>query len=168
MDAIAFQRDAIFTQTDDWQPRNGGSDDFWRTVSRWVVCLSAQQEQTKFSDLAELERQRVARSFKQLAAEWRRSRNPLSSLADDDLRSEPYRRITGLGEPAIRLILEELNRELKESEPDQWFEALWGITGEDPVPEESRGDIKAMAKAWLTWGVAQGYIDAETVGARIS
>jgi hypothetical protein len=37
-----------------------------------------------------------------------------------------------------------------------WFWALKAITDVDPVAEENRGDVVAMAKAWIDWGAANG------------
>ena len=58
-----------------------------------------------------------------------------------------------LGWPAIPLILSRLM-----TEPDHWFEALYEITGYDPVPEEAYGNMLAMADAWLRWGREHGQI----------
>jgi len=63
-----------------------------------------------------------------------------------------YQQIIGLGPPALPLILAELDREL-----DHWFWALKAISGEDPVPIESRGNMREMANAWLKWGREKGY-----------
>ena len=52
-----------------------------------------------------------------------------------------------MGPAAVPLILSELRRE-----PDHWFVALKRITGDDPVPDEVRGNIEQMAEAWLRWG----------------
>ena len=73
-----------------------------------------------------------------------------------------------MGEKAVPFILVELQRELAIGEPDDWFVALWAITGENPVPLESRGNLKEMAKAWLEWGYRVGYADVEGMGVRIS
>ena len=51
-----------------------------------------------------------------------------------------------MGSAALPFIFSELERE-----PDNWFWALKAITGEDPVPEEHRGDVALMAKDWLAW-----------------
>jgi len=59
-----------------------------------------------------------------------------------------------MGREALPLILGALRRE-----PDHWFVALRRITGEDPVPEDARGDLHRMAEAWLRWGAEHG-IDA--------
>jgi hypothetical protein len=94
--------------------------------------------------------------FNELVQRWRRARNSLSSSAWDNVRLPEYQQIIGMGPAAIPLILAELRDELKKGEPDDWFIALWAITqGENPVPEESRGNLKEMAKAWLDWGSRQ-------------
>lgn len=53
-----------------------------------------------------------------------------------------------MGEGAVPLLLAELRRE-----PDDWFWALHAITGANPVPAASRGDLRAMTEAWLQWGI---------------
>jgi hypothetical protein len=88
----------------------------------------------------------TAAHFAELAARWRADTEFLSSPAE--MASHPaYREIIAMGELAIRLILAEL-----EARPNFWFEALRALTGEDPVPPEARGKVKAMAEAWLEWG----------------
>jgi hypothetical protein len=64
-----------------------------------------------------------------------------------------YQQIIGLDSPALPLILLELRREL-----DHWFWALKAITGQDPVPPESRGRVQKMTDAWLDWGREHGYV----------
>jgi hypothetical protein len=105
--------------------------------------------------------------FRDLVAKWRSGRNPLSSSAWNDVRNPAYQQIIGMGDKAVPLILSELRRELTDGDPDDWFVALWAITGENPVPEESRGVLEEMAKAWLDWGVRRGLSDAEGLGASI-
>lgn len=72
-----------------------------------------------------------------------------------------------MGTGAVPLILTELRQELEIGEPDDWFVALWAITGENPVPIESQGKGREMAEAWIEWGVRQGYLDGEELGVRI-
>jgi hypothetical protein len=73
-----------------------------------------------------------------------------------------------MGPTVVPFILHELQRELREGEPDDWFVALWAITGANPVPLESRGKMKEMAKAWLEWGSRLGYVNGEGLGVRVS
>jgi hypothetical protein len=35
--------------------------------------------------------------------------------------------------------------------------ALHAITGANPVPPASRGNLQEMADAWLAWGLEKGY-----------
>jgi hypothetical protein len=64
-----------------------------------------------------------------------------------------YQQIIGMGREVVPLILRELERE-----PDHWFWALKAITGEDPVPEQHRGRVRAMADAWIRWGREHGLL----------
>lgn len=94
----------------------------------------------------------VADQFRTLASRWlsERSRGAdVESLTD----TPAYRAIIALGRPAVPLLLAELGRKV-----DHWFPALHAITGEDPVPPESQGQMKSMAAAWRRWGQARGYL----------
>jgi hypothetical protein len=89
--------------------------------------------------------------FSCLAAKWREETAFCSSLIE--MATHPaYQQIIGMGRAAVPCILRELARE-----PDHWFWALKAITGEDPVPEKWRGDLKKMTEAWLEWGARSGY-----------
>ena len=86
-----------------------------------------------------------AERFQKLAATWKSAVRFLSDT--DEMCSHPaYQEIIGMGAAALPLIFLELERE-----PDNWFWALKAITGEDPVPEEHRGNVELMAKDWLLW-----------------
>jgi hypothetical protein len=89
--------------------------------------------------------------FLDLVATWKRERGPHSSSSR--LAEHPaYQQIIGMGPEVIPLLLRELERE-----PDHWFRALHALTGANPVPPESRGNVREMAAAWLRWGREQGY-----------
>lgn len=64
-----------------------------------------------------------------------------------------YQQIVEMGDHAVPLILEELEREV-----DHWFPALRQLTGASPVPEESKGNVMKMRDAWLGWGREEEYI----------
>jgi hypothetical protein len=99
----------------------------------------------------------TADHFAELAARWRADTEFLS--APDEIADHPaYREIIAMGEPAIRLILAELD-----SRPDSWFEALRALTGEDPVPHGARGNVRAMAEAWREWGRQEEAARAEAL-----
>jgi len=106
--------------------------------------------------------------FQDLVSQWRKERNPLSSLAWNNVRNPSYQRIIGMGKLALPFILRELRRELRQGEPDDWFPALWAITGDNPVPADSQGKLQEMAKAWIEWGLRNGYANSEDLGIRVS
>jgi hypothetical protein len=116
---------------------------------------------------AEIRRRNI--NFGLYMSEWRQIRNPLSSNSWDNVLNPGYQKIIGMGSDALPLILRELEREFESGEPDDWFIALWAVTGgENPVPLESRGKTREMAKAWLDWGSCQGYLYCKELGAVIS
>lgn len=86
--------------------------------------------------------------FNSLRDAWRRERSALSS-ATQMAMTPSYQRIIGMGERAIPQILRGL--EAEGDNPDHWFWALAAITRANPVPEEHRGDMPAMARAWIEW-----------------
>ena len=94
---------------------------------------------------------RLDRTFIRLRDEWKRARRHESST-QRMVMLMPYQRIIGLGPDVVPLILREL-----EQQPDMWFWALRALTEADPVTEDMRGDVQAMARLWLEWGKAQGY-----------
>ena len=90
-------------------------------------------------------------TFESLADEWERDRPRGVDIAQMT-RHPAYQRIIAMGEPAVPWLLSRLA-----TKPDHWFVALSAITGAKPVPPESRGRVKEMARAWLDWGNQQGY-----------
>ena len=94
----------------------------------------------------------VAENFRALAEEWREGTRFQSSLSQ--ITAHPaYRAIVQLGEEVVPVLLRELQRR-----PEPWFAALREIMGADPVRPEQRGDMRAMADAWLRWGRAHSFI----------
>jgi hypothetical protein len=93
--------------------------------------------------------QQLAR-FRTLAERWKRETAHLSNIAKKALHPA-YQEIIGMGESAVPLLLTEFQRQ-----PDDWFWALHAITGANPVPPTSRGNLRAMAEAWVQWGVEHG------------
>jgi hypothetical protein len=88
--------------------------------------------------------------FYTLAEQWKKDTAHQSNIAKRALHPG-YQEIIGMGERVIPLLLAELRRE-----PDDWFWALHAITGANPVPEASRGNLRAMAEAWCQWGLGKG------------
>ena len=90
-------------------------------------------------------------TFRRFADEWERDR-PRGTDVEQMTQHPAYQRIIAMGEPAVPWLLQRLAEN-----PDHWFVALNAITGARPVPPESRGRIKEMTQAWLSWGRQQGY-----------
>jgi hypothetical protein len=96
----------------------------------------------------------IREKFERLAAQWKNESRFLSNTVQI-ATLDSYQRIIGIGEPAVPLILEALERE-----PDPWFWALQAITEEDPAPPEAHGKPREMARAWIEWGRARGLVAA--------
>ena len=92
--------------------------------------------------------------FQSLAEQWRAERGATSSITAAAM-CPAYQSIIGMGTVALPFIFDALQAE--GNDPDQWFWALKSIGGVEPVPEEDRGDFRAMAATWLKWGRDQGY-----------
>ena len=90
--------------------------------------------------------------FHFLNEEWENDTAFFSSITEIAMHTA-YQQIIGMGPIAIPFILLEMQKR-----PGHWFWALKSITGEDPVPPESRGIINEMAKAWINWGINQKYL----------
>jgi hypothetical protein len=92
----------------------------------------------------------VENRLRRLEAEWKAATQFLSD--PDQITSHPaFRQIVGLGTEVVPLLLRDL-----QSAPALWVWALPEITGENPVPDEDRGDIRKMSAAWVAWGRNQG------------
>lgn len=84
--------------------------------------------------------------FENLANEWRQEQEFSSSITEIAI-VPAYQQIIGMGPAALRWIL----ADLRETH-DHWFWALKSIARCDPVLPQDRGNVPAMAKAWLEWG----------------
>jgi hypothetical protein len=92
------------------------------------------------------------RAFRELAHAWKEDTQYLSSITSMT-NHWAYQKIIGLGASVVPLLLRELR-----NKPDFWFAALRAITGENPAPTEARGNVQALATAWLQWGTQKGLI----------
>lgn len=102
------------------------------------------------SDLG-LEQEAKEREFHNLLETWENETEFLSSSRDRYMHPA-YQRIIGLGEEIVPAIL----RELEDNTTDLFW-ALSAITGVDPVPPNSVGNVSEMKRSWLNWGQQQGY-----------
>ena len=96
----------------------------------------------------------IEKEFQELARKWKREVGHLS--VSSQIAAHPaYRSIIAMGEPAIPLILKDL-----QAQPDHWFEALVAISDESPdIPEHHKGDLIAISKAWVEWGKMKRHIE---------
>jgi hypothetical protein len=99
--------------------------------------------------------QDLIREFRNLHQQWRDERGAKSTVAEMAMLPA-YQKIMGMGPQVVPMILTELKAEGES--PDHWFWALAAITRENPVPPQSRGKIREMAKAWLEWGERTGHV----------
>jgi hypothetical protein len=91
-------------------------------------------------------------SSRSAVAEWTIGIGPTSSSRK--VTAHPaFRRIVGMGREAVPYFLREVKRK-----PSLLVRALQEITGESPVPRESRGRISEIAKAWVAWGEKNGLL----------
>ncbi|MDF1811211.1 MAG: hypothetical protein P1V20_03325 [Verrucomicrobiales bacterium] len=93
-----------------------------------------------------------ANEFQKLKETWQ-NETKYRSFSQQIALHPAYQRIIGMGRDALPLILREL-----QADPHHWFWALRSISGEDPVPQDARGDMNAMTKSWLDWGRKAGVI----------
>ena len=91
--------------------------------------------------------------FNELAAKWRKDTMHLSSTRKS-AQHPSYQRIIEMGEAAIPYML----KDFLKGDYVHWFWALAAITGENPIPNEQAGNVKAMAEAWVEWGRERGYL----------
>ena len=87
--------------------------------------------------------------FSRLAHEWK-SQTAHLSFVSHRFQHPAYRHILGMGNSAVPLILEEMERE-----QDHWFHALYYLTGENPIPVDFVGSVSEATDIWLRWGRAR-------------
>lgn len=93
--------------------------------------------------------------FSDLAAQWHRETDHLSTMTDIILHPA-FLQIIGMGEIALPFIL----KELEETRSGHWFTALESIAGERIATDEMSYD--EAVRAWLQWGHQRGYVGVVT------
>jgi hypothetical protein len=94
----------------------------------------------------------VSGRFKRYERQWKEETKYVSSLTEKYLHPS-YARIISLGWAAVPLILSSM-----QTRPDDWFYALRAITGDNPVPMDVAGDMRAMSEIWIAWGKARNLV----------
>jgi hypothetical protein len=90
------------------------------------------------------------RRFLKLTDRWKYETAHLSNV-ETIVEHPAYREIVAMGSEVLPWILGDLR-----CEPAHWFPALVELTGENPVPPESSGNIYEMADSWVKWGEDKG------------
>jgi len=114
----------------------------------WEILLGEAVSLLQRETAAEKE---LRKKFSELAETWKEETKFLSSISDIIIHPA-HMQIIAMGPKAVSLILNRLKEET-----DLWFWALNFITGENPVTQDIRGNVKAMSEAWLEWGLKNGY-----------
>ncbi len=83
--------------------------------------------------------------FELLVQKWK-NETKYYSFSKEIHNSEYYQAIIKLGKNVLPFIFAELQKE-----PGHWFNALKQITNENPVRENSKGNIQSMTNDWLSW-----------------
>jgi len=82
--------------------------------------------------------------FDKLYKKWREETKFDSFIGDPYHKS--YEKIVKFGNRAIPYIITKLKEE-----PSLIFVALFRITGETPIKEENKGNVKKMTEDWIEW-----------------
>lgn len=90
-------------------------------------------------------RQALKKKFEHLKNTWKQETR-FNSDIKSIINHPAYQEIIQLGPAVIPFILEEL-----QNKPDHWFYVLTVLTGANPIKDENRGVMNAMAQDWLEW-----------------
>ena len=153
------QTDAPYCRHPDWWKNTGHQTWEEKTPARYSETKPRYQIPKKeknwsivvlapgLQELTETEKK-----FRYYAAKWKDEVGGDSSLTSITGNMN-HLRIIRIGDKAIPLILQELQRE-----PAPWFVALRAISEDDSVGRDSPGNFRKMAAAWIQWGKDHGYI----------
>jgi hypothetical protein len=126
-------------------------EEFLRTKRNGITEEMRRELDAMKDVISRLVHEELVSDFNKLSGQWEQER-PRGSDVLEMIMHPSYQRIIGMGHDVVPLLLKELDRK-----PEHWFWALHAITGADPVPPESQGNLKQMAASWVTWGKQQGY-----------
>jgi hypothetical protein len=126
-------------------------EEFLRTKRNGITEEMRRELDAMKDVISRLVHEELVSDFNKLAQQWEQER-PRGSDVLEMIMHPSYQRIIGMGHDVVPLLLKELERK-----PEHWFWALHAITGADPVPPESQGNLKEMAASWIAWGKKQGY-----------
>jgi hypothetical protein len=87
----------------------------------------------------------IGTAVSELIEQWHKDVSVLSSI-DEIKKLASYAELTSYGLPALEYIVRDL-----EKRPSMLMLAASDIAGESPITDAIRGDVKAMAGAWVGW-----------------
>jgi len=99
----------------------------------------------EYERLVELKGADVKREFEIYKTIWK-SETMFSSSTTEIINHPAYLHIISLGKEVVPLLLRDMQQT-----SNHWFNALYKITGADPIPEEHSGKIQLMISDWLKW-----------------
>ena len=134
---IAALTETIRAHPLSWRERCVGDPELDGAVSDLATAL----DQARMLE----ETEALRAEFNGLVDVWREETSGYS-LAYQITAHPAYRRIIGMGRPALPLIFEYLAEH-----GGQWYVALHAITNADPVPEAAKGRREQAREAWLNW-----------------
>ena len=108
------------------------------------ITLSTYERQISLSQIDEKEV-----LFSSLTENWRKESELLSST-QDIINCPSYQKIIEMGSVAVPFIIRELQKGNGYG-LGHWAHALEVLTGENPVQPAQKGNIQAIADAWLAW-----------------
>lgn len=130
---------------------NESTKEAFQEAMRRVSQFPKLQVLAELSSKAETDTQEAF--FVGLANQWHEETDMISSPSQITSHLA-YRRIISMGSAAIPFIL----RDLLDRGGD-WYAALEGVTGVNPIPIDASGDVPRMKEAWVRWARKAGYID---------
>ena len=112
-----------------------------------MLCSGSKEKVEKW-----LQNGKDKKLFNDLLNSWEEETGVISSTTVI-INNQYYQKIIQMGKKAIPFIIEEL----KENRNPDLMYALRVITGENPVPPESRGKVKEMISKWLELAKEKGW-----------
>jgi hypothetical protein len=92
------------------------------------------------------------RRFIRLKNQWLEE-TKFTSSSTQIYNNNAYKKIICLGAKSIPWII----RDLKKTNA-HWFNALFQITGENPINPDHSGIVPKMAEDWINWAEKKGYV----------
>ena len=90
--------------------------------------------------------------FDSLVTRWRQESMAMSTIKEMTALTS-FKEIVAIGKKALPLVYRHLR-----DQPSMLVVAGIEISGENPTPEQARGDIKKIVAAWLRWAERTGAV----------